>query len=117
MVKITPQITQTESIETLIFDVWKTFECNPSQQGCEIEFEDEDFKDTSRDTIYYVRAIQEPSPVVNGGNLRCTFDEKGECIKVNICYGDSRTDKEDDCLTLSEERAWSSPIYINFTEA
>jgi hypothetical protein len=115
VVKITPQISQTEPIENLIYDAWKTFECNPSQQGCEIEFIDEEFKDTSRDTIYYVRAIQEPSPVVNGGNLRCTFDEKGECIKVNICYGDSRTDKEDDCLTLSEERAWSSPIYINFT--
>ena len=114
VVKITPQISQTEPIENLIYDAWKTFECNPSQQGCEIEFIDEEFKDTSRDTIYYVRAIQEPSPVVNGGNLRCTFDEKGECIKVNICYGDSRTDKEDDCLTLSEERAWSSPIYINF---
>ena len=117
IVKITPQIAKSERIEGLIDDAWKTFECKPSQQGCEIEFIDEEFEDNSRDTIYYVRAIQEPSPVVNGGNLRCTFNDKGECIKVNICYGDSRTDKEDDCLTLSEERAWSSPIYINFTEA
>ena len=117
IVKITPQIAKSERIEDLIDDAWKTFECKPSQQGCEIEFIDEEFEDNSRDTIYYVRAIQEPSPVVNCGNLRCTFNDKGECIKVNICYGDSRTDKEDDCLTLSEERAWSSPIYINFTEA
>ena len=99
-----------------VFQAWKTFECKPSQQGCEIEFEDNEFSENSRDTIYYVRAIQEPSPVVNGGNLRCTYNEKGECIKVNICYGDSRTDKEDDCLTLSEERAWSSPIYINYQQ-
>ena len=84
--------------------------------GKKIEFSDEDFSKNSRDSIYYVRAIQEPSPVVNSGNLRCTYNDKGECIKVNICYGDSRTDKDDDCLALSEERAWSSPIYVNFIE-
>ena len=96
VIKITPQIYQDESLQGLIKDSWKTFDCKPSQQGCEIEFSDEDFSSSNRDTIYYVRAIQEPSPVVNGGNLRCTFNEQGECIKVNICYGDSRTDKDDD---------------------
>ena len=95
---------------------WKVFDCLPSQQGCEIEFTDEEFSRNLRDSIYYVRAIQEPSPVVNAGNLRCSYNEKGECIKVNICYGDSRTDKDDDCLSLSEERAWSSPIYVNFKD-
>ena len=114
VVKITPQISEEEKINDLIIDSWKTFDCKPNQQGCEVEFTDEDFTTSSRDSIYYVRAIQEPSPVVNGGNLRCTYNDKGECIKVNICYGDSRTDKEDDCLSLSEERAWSSPIYVNF---
>ena len=114
VVKITPQISEEEKINDLIIDSWKTFDCKPNQQGCEVEFIDEGFTTSSRDSIYYVRAIQEPSPVVNGGNLRCTYNDKGECIKVNICYGDSRTDKEDDCLSLSEERAWSSPIYVNF---
>ncbi len=116
VVKITPQITQNESLESLIKDTWKTFECKPSQEGCEVEFFDSEFQSEGRDSIYYVRAIQEPSPVINGGNLRCSYDENGECIKVNICYGDSRTDKDDDCLSLSEERAWSSPIYINFSQ-
>ena len=78
------------------------------------EFIDEDYEKESRDSIYYVRAIQEASPVINAGNLRCTYNQEGECVKVNICYGDSRTDKDDDCLTLSEERAWSSPIYVNY---
>ena len=114
IIKITPQISATEVIDDLIRDNWKVFNCLPSQQGCEIEFTDYEFSKNFRDSIYYVRAIQEPSPVVNAGNLRCSYNEKGECIKVNICYGDSRTDKDDDCLTLSEERAWSSPIYINF---
>ncbi len=114
VVKITPQVIPNEKVEDLIADVWKSFECKPSQEGCEIEFSDEAFENLSRDSIYYVRAIQEASPVVNAGNLRCTYNEKGECIKVNICYGDSRTDRDDDCLSLSEERAWSSPIYVNF---
>ena len=114
VVKITPQVIPNEKVEDLIVDVWISFECNPSQEGCEIEFSDEAYENLSRDSIYYVRAIQEASPVVNAGNLRCTYNEKGECIKVNICYGDSRTDKDDDCLSLSEERAWSSPIYVNF---
>ncbi len=114
VVKITPQVTPNEKVEDLIADVWKSFECKPSQEGCEIEFSDEAFENLSRDSIYYVRAIQEASPVVNAGNLRCAYNEKGECIKVNICYGDSRTDRDDDCLSLSEERAWSSPIYVNF---
>ena len=49
---------------------------------------------------------------LNAGNLRCTYNDAGERIKVNICY--DGTDKDDDCLTLSEERAWSSPIYVNY---
>ena len=115
VVKITPQKSPEESVDDLIFDVWKSFDCKPSQQGCQFEFTDDEFSKQSRDSIYYVRAIQEASPVVNAGNLRCSYNEKGECIKVNICYGDARTDKEDDCLSLSEERAWSSPIYVNFS--
>jgi len=114
IIKITPQISKNELVDNLIQDTWKTFNCKPSQEGCEVEFSDEDFENNARDSIYYVRAIQEPSPVVNADNLRCTYDENGECIKVNICYGDSRTDKDDDCLSLSEERAWSSPIYVNY---
>ena len=49
---------------------------------------------------------------VNAGNLRCEYDEKGNCIKVNICYGDERTEASDTCLGTVEERAWSSPIYV-----
>jgi hypothetical protein len=114
IIKITPQISKNELVDNLIQDTWKIFNCMPSQEGCEVEFSDDDFENNARDSIYYVRAIQEPSPVVNADNLRCTYDENGECIKVNICYGDSRTDKDDDCLSLSEERAWSSPIYVNY---
>ena len=69
-----------------------------------------------RDTVYYVRAIQEPSLAINGAQLRCEYDEKGHCISVSPCYGDSRTDYQDDCLAETEERAWSSPIFVRFAQ-
>jgi hypothetical protein len=66
-----------------------------------------------RDALYYVRAIEEPSPAVNAGGLRCRTDETGNCIEVNPCQGDYRTPMDDDCLGTIEERAWSSPIFVD----
>ena len=64
--------------------------------------------------LYYARAIQEPTPAVNSGGVRCGYDTEGVCIAVNPCHGDFRTDAADDCLSPNEERAWSSPIYVDF---
>ena len=50
------------------------------------------------------------TPTVNGGNLRC---RRGDC---EPCYGNYRTSTSDDCLTDAEERAWSSPIWVNLPE-
>ena len=114
VIKVSPQVSPNEKVEDLIQDPWKIFECPIDQNGCEISFEDESFSIDKRDVSFYVRAIQEPSPSVNAKNIRCQYNEEGECEKVNICYGDNRTAKEDDCLSLIEERAWSSPIYIDY---
>ena len=114
VIKISPQINPGEKVDNLIEDPWKVIDCPLDQNGCEISFEDTSYSENQRDVSFYVRAIQEPSPSVNAKNIRCEYNEKGECIKVNMCYGDNRTAKEDDCLSMIEERAWSSPIYVDY---
>ena len=113
VVRIRPQITRGENVEPLIEDVWRTLPCNDQGQGCVVEFSDPDFVRGRRDAVYYVRAIQEPTPRVNGGDLRPTRDANGNTTSVNPCWGDYRTSRSDNCTTDVEERAWASPIYVN----
>tara|TARA_B100001057_G_scaffold273911_1_gene274208 strand:+ start:271 stop:2469 length:2199 start_codon:yes stop_codon:yes gene_type:complete len=115
IVRIRPQSYPNEPIETLIEDSWMVFECDPSQEGCVVEFEDANFLDANREIIYYVRAIQEPSKAIGAANLACEFDDSGKCKKVNLC-GDVNGQGEGDCLFESEERAWSSPIFIRYSQ-
>ena len=75
----------------MIEDPWRRFICQPDQAGCTVEFDDPDFTAGARDVTYYARALQEPTPAVNAGGLRCTFNDKGECVQVKPCYGDYRT--------------------------
>ena len=75
---------------------------------------DPDFPTARRDHVYYVRAIQEPAMGVNAASLRCELDADGRCVEVRPCYGDYRTAPDDDCLAETEERAWSSPIFIGY---
>ncbi|MCX2981531.1 DUF3604 domain-containing protein [Halieaceae bacterium IMCC14734] len=114
VVKITPRRESGERTEDLIEDTWRSFECAATDGTCSLEFSDPEFALAGRDATYYVRAIQEPSPAVNAGGLRCDYDENGVCIAVNPCFGDYRTPADDDCQSPNEERAWSSPIYINY---
>ena len=102
VIKITPQSYAGESIKPLIQDPWMTIPCNGTGE-CIVEFEDQNF---SRDSVYYVRAIQEATPAINGSSLSQREDFK-------LCKGSFRTDFDDDCLSPANERAWSSPIYIN----
>jgi hypothetical protein len=113
VVRIRPQIIPGEPVAPLIEDKWRTFACEPSATGCTVEFEDPDFVASERPAVYYARAIEEPSPAVNGANLRCKYDESGRCLEVHLCAGDFRTPASDDCLDQIEERAWSSPIFVD----
>jgi hypothetical protein len=110
VVRIRPQNAPGEPIEPLIEDPWKTIACEPSEAGCTATFSDPDYASTGRDTLYYVRAIEEKSLAVNADLLRCERDGSGKCVKVNPCIGAA---PGDDCLAETEERAWSSPIFLD----
>ena len=71
---------------------------------CVVTFEDQNY---TRDSVYYVRAIQEPTPAINGKKFLAGSEE------FQLCKGSFRTDLADDCLSNTNERAWSSPIYLN----
>ena len=116
VVRIKPQSFKGEDVSNLIEDTWKIFKCPKNSSDCSFSFTDNEFRNLERDTVYYVKAIEEPSKVINAGNLRCEYDALGNCTKTNICNGSPLiTPYEDDCLEETEERAWSSPIYIDYS--
>ena len=101
----------------MIRDKWKVFDCPDDNQGCTFTFTDKEFVQDKRDVVYYVRAIEEPSKAVNASGLRCEYDSFGNCLETNICSGSSlETPYQDDCLGDVEERAWSSPIFVDYRE-
>ncbi len=116
VIRIRPRVYPGEDQAGLIDDPWKVIDCEPSESGCVVEFEDPDYAVDERDTLYYVRALQPPEPTINGDTLRCETDENGNCTQVHICYGDDRTTMADDCLAPVAPRAWSSPIYLDYPQ-
>lgn len=112
IVRIRRQSYPGEAVETLVEDPWRTFDCEPGALECTAEFVDEAFRDEAREVVYYARAIQETTAMINADNLRCEYDEQGNCVAVNPCYGDYRTPAEDDCLAPAQQRAWSSPLFV-----
>jgi len=111
VIRIMPQSYKDEPIEGLIQDPWKVFQCDEGLEGCTAIFTDNDFIKQNREITYYVRAIQEPSLAINGAGTICTEKgENGECLKVEMCGYPSLGN---DCLSLAEERAWSSPIFLS----
>jgi hypothetical protein len=113
VVRIRPQMAPGEDVAERIEDPWLVHACPADPAGCTFRFDDPDHAKDGRDALYYVRAIEEPSKAVNAANLRCSYDGDGNCVEVKPCYGDFRTDDGDDCLAETEERAWSSPIYVD----
>jgi len=115
VVRVLPQME--DGGDFRIEDPWRVFQCPEDPAGCTVEFEDPDFAASGRDAVYYVRALQEPTPAINGAQLRTRFDASGRAVATEPCYGDHRTDPDDLCLAPVSERAWSSPIAVSLGTA
>ena len=112
VIRIRKQLNPEDPVSELIEDPWRVFSCPPSEAGCQISFEDPE-PDPRRENLYYVRAIQEKTPAVNGSPLRCERDEHGNCIRARGCpISGPQFDPNDPCLSDAQERAWSSPIFV-----
>lgn len=109
VVRVRPRLPG-ESPESAIDDPWRVLECAGDASGCISEFSDPDFVDAGRDAVYYVRAIQEPTPQINGGQPLCERDADGRCLEIELCGASP----DAACLAEDEARAWSSPIYVDF---
>ncbi len=108
VVRIRPQTRPDEPLADLIEDPWRRFDCPADGHGCAVELSDPDFSALGRDTVYYARAYEEPTPTVNGRPLRCETDATGRCIESNPCTAG------EECLDPYAARAWSSPIYVDY---
>ena len=81
VVRIRPQQQPRASrSRALIEDPWRRFECAPDPAGCTVELRGPRVPASGRDAVYYVRALQEPTPAINGANLRTRFDADGNAI-------------------------------------
>jgi len=101
----------TGDLSTRIEDPWLRVPCPPDPAGCVIQFEDAEFG--ASDRVYYARALQRPTPAINGANLRTRFDADGNPTGVEPCFAGWRTPQSDDCLAPVSERAWSSPLFLD----
>jgi len=110
VVRIRPQLNENESVTPLIEDPWRVLPCPESHDGCQVAFTDPDFSSSGRDAVYYVRAIESGTPAIDADPLGCEYDAEGRCVDIHPCFG--RPD-DDNCLAETEQRAWSSPIFVD----
>jgi len=107
VVRIRPQRFDGEAIAPLVEDPWRVFPCEPDPAGCQVTFRDPEFASSGRDALYYVRALQAPTPAINGAPLSTEFDAEGRAVATRPCSG------PDGCPAPVQERAWSSPIFVD----
>jgi hypothetical protein len=110
VIRIRPQRFDAEAIGPLVEDPWRVFPCPPDPAGCVVRFDDPEFVASGRDALYYVRALQVPTPALNGAPLSTEFDAGGRAVATLPCSGPG---SRDGCPAPVQERAWSSPIFVD----
>jgi hypothetical protein len=111
VVRIRPQVREDEPADGLIEDPWRRLPCPPDPAGCSVTFDDPEFVAGGRDALYYVRALETPSPAQNGNPLEPERDAAGRTLGVHPCTPE-RFDAGG-CPAPVRERAWSSPIFVD----
>ncbi|MFK7897741.1 MAG: DUF3604 domain-containing protein [Myxococcota bacterium] len=119
VVRIRTQQDRGEPVAPLIEDPWKTLPCLADGQGCEVVFSDPEFSRDARGTSYYVRAIETASPVIGADPIGCNVKpgaplsdgQYAACAEIDPCL---ERPNSDECTAAGEQRAWSSPIFIDF---
>ncbi|MDE0883940.1 MAG: DUF3604 domain-containing protein [Myxococcota bacterium] len=114
VVRIRPQRNAQEEISALVDDPWQVFPCPGGTEGCQVAFTDPDFERSGRDALYYIRAIEEGSMAIGADPLGCEDSEDERCTKISAC---SSLPDSEDCLAETEQRAWSSPIFVGQRES
>jgi hypothetical protein len=113
IVRIRPQVTLNENLEPLVENEWRTFECPGDGTGCEVEFDDPDYRTGGRSSLYYARVIQEAEPLLVGDPFGCEYDAEGVCVRRTYCIG-KNAKRNMNCVSEAEPRAWSSPIFVEY---
>lgn len=119
VVRIRTQRNADESTAPLIEDPWKTLPCPADGEGCQVVFSDPEFARAESGASYYVRAIESPSPVIDADPIGCNATagdplEGGQYAACNVSDPCLERPNGDECLSPSEQRAWSSPIFVDF---
>jgi hypothetical protein len=114
VIRIRPQLASYEPPDGLIEDPWRRFDCPPDPAGCTVAFDDPDFASAGRDALYYVRALEQPSLAQNGNPLEPERDAAGRTLAVHPCTPERIG--AGGCPAPVQERAWSSPIFVNVTK-
>jgi hypothetical protein len=114
VVRIRPQKNAQEEISALVEDPWQVFPCPGGTEGCRVAFTDPDFERSGRDALYYVRAIEEGSLAIGADPLGCANSADERCTEISAC---SSLPDSEECLAETEQRAWSSPIFVGQQES
>ena len=122
VVRVLPQVYEDQPVDERIQDAWKTHYCDTTQTGCSYTFTDNEYSDLKADVSYYVRAIEEPSLQINVKGAHCADHDSAEghahggCQKFKLCTQDWKNPRDFDmCASIDEPRAWSSPIYVDYS--